>query len=156
LCTATNPISIAYQNGVPMGDQLHNAPPGTPPSFLVIAQKDPLGVGVAKIQLIKGWSDGGVAHEKVFVVGQSGEPDGSSMMCVLWTDPEFSSSHPAFYYARVMEVPTLRWSTHDCRAVAVDCQSGVTLPPEYAACCDGSVPETIQERAWASPIWYLP
>ena len=75
-------------------------------------------------------------------------------MCQVWTDPDFDPVLHAFYYARVIEATTPRWSAYDCAAAGVDCEIGA--PPNLERCCDGSVPMTLEERAWTSPIWYVP
>jgi len=144
-------------------------PPGagaTAPSFLVAALRDPgtvahPGTPLQRVQIVKGWLAGGEAHQQVFDV--AGDPDngatvddttcvpsgpGADSLCTVWTDPSFDPAQHAFYYARVLENPTCRWSTYACNA----------LPPagRPASCTDANVPHTIQERAWTSPIWYQP
>ena len=119
------------------------------------------------MQIVKGWVDaGGQSHEKVFDV--AGVPTneavdtttcaplttGADSLCAVWSDPEFDPSERAFYYLRVVEVPTCRWSTIHCNAQGIDCAGSV--PPEWAECCNAAVPKTIRERAWSSPIWYRP
>jgi hypothetical protein len=117
---------------------------------------------------VKGWVDAaGQTHEKVFDV--AGDPDngatvdtttctpsgaGFDSLCAVWRDPEFRPSERAFYYARVLENPTCRWSTHLCNAEGIDCSG--TVPEGYEECCNPEVEKTIQERAWSSPIWYRP
>jgi hypothetical protein len=81
---------------------------------------------------------------------------GFDSLCGVWRDPEFDPAAPALYYARVLEVPTCRWHARVCNAHAVDCARPGSLPAELAACCDPAVPRAIQERAWTSPIWYVP
>ena len=141
---------------------------GTAPSFVVWAVKDPTSANLDRIQVIKGWTQNGQSFEKVFDVAWSGDrkPDkwtgrvpaiqstvdlekatytnnvGSTELKTVWTDPEFDASLHAFYYARVLEIPTPRWTL--IQAV----KSG--LPPPDV------VPLTGQERAWSSPIWYTP
>jgi hypothetical protein len=85
----------------------------------------------------------------------SAEPLPLQPVGLLWTDPSFDPAHPAFYYARVLEDPTCRWSHRLCLSEHVDCATQASDSP-LRACCDGSLPDTIQERAWTSPIWYLP
>ena len=82
--------------------------------------------------------------------------EGADTLCSVWTDPEFDPTQRAFYYARVVENPTCRWSARVCNAHAVDCSRPDSVPSELAACCDPSHRRTIQERAWTSPIWYTP
>jgi len=157
-----------YQKGVPMGGDLKGAP-GTPaPTFLVRALKDAKSANLDRIQIVKGWIDTvGQKHEKVFDVAWAGErkpgPNGklppigntvdlktatytnsigAAELAVAWTDPEFKPGERAVYYARVLEIPTPRWSTYD------SVRLGKPLPKD--------LPLTIQERAWSSPIWYTP
>jgi hypothetical protein len=161
-------VQRGYRGGVPMGGDLESAPEGKAPTFLVTALKDPKSGNLDRIQIVKGWLDAdGRQHEKIFDVAWSGErkpgPDGklppvgntvdlatakysntigAPELSVAWTDPEFDPSQRAVYYARVLEIPTPRWSTID----AVNL--GRPLPESLAP--------TIQERAWTSPIWYTP
>jgi hypothetical protein len=160
-------IKTGYANGVPMGADL---PPmkGVAPTFVVWAVKDPTSANLDRIQIIKGWTKNGQSFEKIFDVAWSGDrkPDkwsgrvpaiqstvdleeatytntvGSTELKTVWTDPEFDASLHAFYYARVLEIPTPRWTL--IQAV----KAGVP-PPDV-------VPLTGQERAWTSPIWYTP
>jgi hypothetical protein len=160
-------VHQSYANGVPMGADL---PPmkGTAPTFVVWAVKDPTSGNLDRIQIIKGWTKNGQSFEKIFDVVWSGDrkPDkwsgrvpaiqstvdlekatytndvGSTELKKVWTDPEFDASLHAFYYARVLEIPTPRWTL--IQAV----KAGVP-PPDV-------VPLTGQERAWSSPIWYTP
>jgi len=159
---------IGYARGVPMGGTLPANSAGQAPTFLLAAQKDPLEADLERIQIIKGWIEDGRSHEKVIDVACSGrntpdreryrcpnraklpnlascEPDatsGSKAFNVWWRDPSFDPTERAFYYVRVLQVPTCRWSTYDARRLGI-------LPPE-------TVPPTIQERAITSPIWYEP
>jgi hypothetical protein len=160
-------VHQSYAKGVPMGADL---PPlkGTAPTFVVWAVKDPTSGNLDRIQVIKGWTKNGQSFEKIFDVVWSGDrkPDkwsgrvpaikstvdlekatytndvGSTELKTVWTDPEFDASLHAFYYARVLEIPTPRWTL--IQAV----KAGLT-PPDV-------VPLTGQERAWSSPIWYTP
>lgn len=161
---------VAYRLGVPMGGDLPmNAAEGKAPAFFVMAAKDPEGANLDRIQLIKGWvGEDGVLEERVFDVVWSGErrhnrrtgrlqPVGSTVdvknatfrnsigaaqLGAVWTDPEFDPQRSTFYYARVLEIPKPRWTTHD----AVN--FGVKLPE--------GAPTAIQDRAYSSPIWYGP
>ena len=164
LCEQADLVSVGYADGVAMGGQLSGQPGGAGgPRFVVSALADP-GVGddpatpLQRAQIVKGWLDGaGERHIEVFDVagGDNGasvdpltcEPQGAGeqSLCGVWTDPGFDPDQPAFYYARVLENPVCRWSTRDCLALGKDAP---------AVCTDGSLPETIQERAWSSPIWY--
>ncbi|MFK7732577.1 MAG: DUF3604 domain-containing protein [Pseudomonadales bacterium] len=160
--------SHGYRNGVPMGADLPvNASADSAPTFLVAAQKDPLGANLDRLQIVKSWLDeNGETHEKVINVAASDErpilnnkvrPVGNTVdtetatylnsigdaeLAVVWTDAEFDPNQSAVYYARVMEIPTPRW-TH------IDEVFFKSQAPEQA-------PEWTQERAYTSPIWYTP
>jgi hypothetical protein len=138
------------------------------PSFLVSALKDPRSGNLDRVQVIKGWVDGaGQQHEEIYDVVWSGDrkPDaagklppvgdtvdakratwtntiGAASLATVWTDPDFDPAQHAVYYARVLEIPTPRWSTRDAAKL------GIAIP--------GGLPVAIQERAWSSPIWYAP
>jgi len=160
-------VERAYDTGAPMGGDLSAGDALGPPRFLVIAAKDPLGAHLDRIQIVKGWVDAaGASHERIFDVAASGGrlPDpvthraravgstvdverasyengiGAPELRAFWSDPEFDPKLEAFYYARVLEIPTPRWSTYDARAMGVPA-------PEPAA---------IQERAVTSAIWVSP
>ena len=164
-------VKQSYAGGVPMGADLRPMPTGgkgTAPSFVVWAVKDPTSGNLDRIQIIKGWTQNGQSFEKVFDVAWAGERKadkwsgrvpaiqstvdlekatytnsvGSTELKTVWSDPEFDPSLHAFYYARVLEIPTPRWTL--IQAV----KSGLP-PPDI-------VPLTGQERAWSSPIWYTP
>jgi hypothetical protein len=165
-----NPGALGYTKGVPMGGDLPRAPKGKSPSFLVAALKDPIGANLDRVQIVKGWVDaeGGV-QERVYDVvwgdadrrqpGADGRLPavgstvdvanatwtntiGDGELIAAWRDPDFSRSQRAFYYARVIEIPTPRWTAYDAK------RFGVRMGPE--------VPMTTQERAYTSPIWYTP
>jgi len=166
LCDAPDQLEQADANGVPMGGALT----GTQASFLVSALADPgidgaPGTPLQRIQIVKGWVDAvGAAHTKVFDVAgdanngagvdeatcaPTGPADaGATSLCAVWTDPEFDPSQRAFWYARVVENPTCRWSTWQCNAM-----DPADRPD---SCADPLIPKTIQERAWTSPIWFSP
>lgn len=159
-------VLLAERSGVPMGGVLGGSQTSAP-SFAVWAAKDPLSGNLDRIQIIKGWLDNsGQSHERVYDVAWSGErePDpetgmvpavgntvdarnatysntiGASQLSAVWVDPDFEADQPAFYYARVIEIPTPRWTTYDARTLGVDA-------PE---------PVSLQERAITSAIWYKP
>jgi len=189
-CEAGSVAEQGYAAGVPMGGDLP-APPsggtsgqaasregvdslsGAAPSFLVSALQDPgterrPGTALQRIQIVKGWTQDGETHEKVYdVAGGPNEASvdldsctptgaGARSLCEVWRDPEFDASESAFYYARVLENPTCRWQQHLCVEAKVDCSDPATIGRGYELCCDTSVPRTVQERAWTSPIWYRP
>jgi hypothetical protein len=161
-------VAKAYAGGVPMGGDLAAKPAGAgAPRFILQAEKDPDGANLDRVQIIKVWLDGGSYKEKVFDAALSGgrKPDakghvrkvgntvdlktadykntiGAATFTTTWKDPEFNPSKPAVYYARVLEIPTPRWST----ILAV--KNHLPIPTSVAA--------TIQERAWTSPIWFTP
>ena len=191
LCANPDAIGEAYAAGVPMGGALPQS--ATPPKFYVVAHKDEgiagnPGTDLQRIQIVKGWLDAaGQTRERVFDV--AGGPNDASVyprtcqrvgsgarrLCAVWRDPEFDASQPAFYYARVLENPTCRWSTLQCQAAGVNplaetCPADVASANAralelgadgdvYGKCClDASeqpfYSPVIQERAWTSPIWY--
>jgi len=167
---ARTPGQIGYAKGVSMGGDLATAPDGKAPSFLVAALKDPFSGNLDRIQIIKGWLDAaGKTHEKVYdvawgdadnrkpgadgklpAVGNTVNVDkatwtntiGDTELITVWKDPNFDPNQRAFYYARVIEIPTPRWTAYDAR------RFGVKMDPE--------VPMITQERAYTSPIWYTP
>jgi len=162
------PGAIGYAKGVPMGSDLRTAPAGKSPTFLVAAMKDPMSGNLDRIQIIKGWMEAsGGLREKVYDVVWGGERKpgangklppvgntvdvknatwtntiGSPELIAVWTDPDFDPGESAFYYARVIEIPTPRWTAYEAK------RYGITMPPE--------VPMVTQERAYTSPIWYAP
>jgi hypothetical protein len=162
------PATAGYAKGVPMGGDLSDAPEGKAPTFLVAAAKDPYSGNLDRIQIIKGWLNAdGETEEKVYDVVWSDErkpgPDGklppvgdtvdvenatwsnsigNPEMIAVWEDPDFDPNKRAFYYARVIEIPTPRWTAYEAKRFDID------MPDE--------VPMTTQERAYTSPIWYTP
>jgi len=159
-------IAVAYASGVPMGRTLEKAG-AQAPRFLVWASKDPNSGNLDRIQIIKGWTEDGTSREKIYNVALSDDrvtatdgtapPVGNTVdvrrasytndigdaeLSAVWEDPDFDPSTPAFYYVRVLEIPTPRWTTHDAA------MRGTSLPK--------GVPASIQERAYTSPIWYQP
>jgi len=163
-----NPAIVGYEKGVPMGGDLRDAPAGKAPTFLVAALKDPIGANLDRIQIIKGWLDAkGDTHEQVYDVVWGGDrkpgpngklpPVGNTVdvpnatwantigapeLIKVWKDPSFDPSIRAFYYVRVLEIPTPRWTAYDAKYF------GIKMPPE--------VPMVHEERAYTSPIWYTP
>jgi hypothetical protein len=182
LCESPDFVATGYRDGVPMGGELTGVPSnGTrsgPPAdaplrFAVQALQDPgsasePGVPLQRIQIVKGWLEAGETHERVIDV--AGGPNaasvdlatceprgaGSPRLCSVWTDPDFDPRQPAFYYARVLQNPSCRWSQRICAAARVDCARPETTGEGLAACCDPLHQRTVQERAWTSPIWYSP
>ncbi|NVB41028.1 DUF3604 domain-containing protein [Pseudenhygromyxa sp. WMMC2535] len=165
MCGQADLVEAGYAGGVPMGGDLPEAPAGADaPVFVVSALKDPgtettPGADLERAQIIKGWIDAeGEQHIEVFdVAGEVGDASvdtqtcersgsGSSSLCAVWRDPDFDPSERAWYYARVVEVPSCRWSTRDCNALEA---AGEELP----TACE-TAPELIQERAWTSPVWF--
>jgi hypothetical protein len=193
-CEAPDAVARAYVDGVPMGGKLSDRLEASP-SFFVLALKDAgseghPGTDLERAQVVKGWVDAsGETHERVFDVagadlGASVDPEtcapkgaGAARLCSVWRDPEFDGAQPAFYYVRVLENPTCRWSTLQCQAAGVNpfaascteqAQAATARAHErgaqgdvYGKCClrDADEPfysPVIQERAWTSPIWYEP
>lgn len=174
LCDAPDMLASAYASGVPMGGELA-ATGAERMRLLVSAQQDPgspeaPGLPLQKIQIVKGWLDSdGQTREQVFDVAgdsQSGagvdlttcEPhgDGHASLCRVWEDPSFDPAQAAFYYSRVVENPSCRWSQRQCVAAGVVCSDPATIGEGYEGCCAESHRPVIQERAWTSPIWYRP
>ena len=169
LHTSRNLVQQAYEKGVPMGADLPARPrDGSAPRFVVWASKDPLSASLQRVQIVKGWTARGQTLEKVYDVAcadgltadrRSGRcpnngarvnlsdcsisaDKGAAELRTTWTDPDFDASERAFYYVRVLENPTCRWTMR--RALATN-----SRPPADEA-------QVIQERAWSSPIWYTP
>jgi hypothetical protein len=163
------PAAIGYRKGVPMGGDLTNAPDGTSPSFLVAALKDPIGANIDRIQIVKGWlTAAGELNERIYDVavsdGREIGPDGRCMtpvgntvdvadaswtntigdgeLITVWTDPDFDPGQRAFYYVRVLEIPTPRWTAYDAKYFGLDVPEGIEM--------------VHQARAYTSPIWYTP
>lgn len=163
------PAEIGYKKGVPMGSDLSKAPDGKSPTFLVAALKDSMSGNLDRIQIIKGWvGKDGKAQERVYDVAVSDDrkidesgrcktPVGNTVdedkatwtntigdpeLLAVWTDPDFDPGLRAFYYARVLEIPTPRWTAYEAK------RFNLKLPK--------NVKMTTQERAYTSPIWYSP
>ncbi len=174
LCGGDEFVQTGYEKGVPMGSRLPARTEDGPPRFAVWALQDPgvagaPGLPLQRVQIIKGWLDeAGETHEQVFeVAGGKNEASvdlatcepkgkGAQDLCEVWEDPTFSAGNPAFYYARVLENPSCRWSQHLCVAAGVDCADPSTMREGYEPCCSEEHRPVIQERAWTSPIWYAP
>ena len=169
LCAQDDFIEWGYATGVPMGGDLPSRIGSKGPAFAVSALRDSAtGTMLQRIQIVKGWVANGKTHEKVFDVagGDTGASvdlttcealgAGARSLCEVWEDPEFNESQPAFYYARVLENPTCRWSQYLCVEAGVDCMDRGTIQPGYEHCCNTDYPKTLQERAWTSPIWHTP
>lgn len=167
-------VEQAYAGGVPMGGEIGPVRGNRSPRFAVLAFRDvgtpgSPGTPLQRVQIVKGWVDAsGQSHEKVFDVAGSAtgatvdtttceiSGPGYDSLCNVWRDPEFDARQRAFYYARLIENPTCRWSTYLCNAQGIDCGNPGSVPAEWSECCSPLVPKTIQERAWSSPIWYRP
>ena len=174
LCRDPAFVETGYSRGVPMGGDLPRKNQEGSPRFAVSALRDPGGQGapshpLERIQIIKGWLEDGEAHEKIYdVAGQRNAEDsvdldsclsratGSDQLCQVWQDPDFQSEQAAFYYARVLEVPSCRWNQYVCNDQGVDCDNPDSVPESLQQCCNPEIPKTIRERAWTSPIWYTP
>jgi hypothetical protein len=166
--SSRSPAFAGYSKGVPMGGDLPARTGNKAPTFMVYALRDPIGANLDRIQIVKGWLDGaGKTHEKVYDVVWAGDRKpgkdgklppvgdtvdaatanftntiGAAELATVWTDPDFDPSQKAFYYARVIEIPTPRWSTYDAF------RFGIPIPK--------GAPVSTQERAYTSPIWYSP
>jgi Protein of unknown function (DUF3604) len=154
---------------VPMGGEIGRAPRRRAPGLLIRAGKDPAGANLDRVQVVKGRIDAaGQTHERVYDVAWSGDRSpgadgrlapvgntvdlatasyantiGAAGLATVWTDPDFDPDEPAFYYVRVLEIPTPRHQVYDAVALGMD-------PRETG------FPTTLQERAYSSPIWYTP
>ncbi len=163
-----SPAIIGYTKGVTMGGELHRDDGGRAPTFLVAALRDPIGANLDRYQIVKGWMDAdGETHEMVYDVvwsdgrepGADGKlpPVGSTVdvanatwinnigapeLIAVWQDPDFDPEQKAFYYGRVLEIPTPRWTAYDARYFGTEPLPGTRLE--------------VQERAYTSPIWYSP
>jgi hypothetical protein len=165
---AADMAKIGYDKGVPMGGNLSNAPTDKKPSFMIAAMKDPDNGNLDRVQVIKGWMDDkGETHEKIYNVVW-GDADkrkldangkipevgstvdlktatwentiGATELKTVWTDPDFKPEENAFYYVRVLQIPTPRWTLYDA--------------VRYNVKMTEDVPMTLQERIYTSPIWY--
>ena len=174
LCVGGDVAAAGYAGGVPMGGDLPPGPSGDAPRLVVQATADP-GDGarppipLGRVQIVKIWLEEGGPREQVFDVAGAPMTDagvdpatcelrgsGPPTLCAVWRDPAFDPAAAALYYARVLEVPTCRWSNHTCVAHGVSCATPGDVPDALAYCCHPGIPKTIQERAWTSPVWYTP
>jgi hypothetical protein len=165
-----NPAVVGYTKGVAMGGDLRAAPAGKAPTFLVAAAKDPIGANLDRIQIVKGWLDAqGEVQERVYDVawgdadkrkpGKDGKLPavgntvdvngaiwtntiGDPELIAVWKDPSFDPKQRAFYYTRVIEIPTPRWTAYDALRLGAHIPEGIAM--------------TTTERAYTSPIWYTP
>jgi hypothetical protein len=163
------PAFVGYEKGVPMGGDLRKNPGSKAPVFMVFALRDPIGANLDRIQIIKGWLDNdGNTQERIYDVAVSDNRKidkegrcktpvgntvdlesaswyntiGASELMAVWSDPDFDPKEKAFYYARVIEIPTPRWVVYDKVRLGAEIPEGTEL--------------TTQERAYTSPIWYTP
>jgi hypothetical protein len=162
-------VANGYANGVPMGGELSKAPAGKSPAFLVYAMRDPEGPNLDRVQIIKGWlGKNGKTQERIFDIAVSGgrtigadgrcktpvgttvdaanatytNTIGATTLSAYWQDPTFDSSEQAFYYVRVIQIPSPRWTAYDQKRYG-------TKMPDY-------VPMSVTDRAYTSPVWYTP
>jgi len=173
MCADPDFVTKGYAGGVPMGGDLPQRESDASPRFAVWATRDAgtgtdAGSDLQRVQIIKGWVDGDEVRERVIDVagGDNGagvdpktcEPygEGVTSLCAVWADPQFDPDVPAFYYARLLENPTCRWSQYVCNQHGVDCDKPDEVPEALAACCAEDYRPVIQERAWSSPIWFEP
>jgi hypothetical protein len=167
--SAATLAKTGYAKGVPMGGNLAAPPAGKAPTFLVAAMKDAIGANLDRYQIVKGWLDkDGKLHEKVYDVAWSSGRSvdaktgkvpavgntvniadasytntiGAAELLAVWTDPDFDPGASAFYYGRVLEIPTPRWTAFDVKRYKNKPLDGTAM--------------TLQERAYTSPIWYTP
>jgi hypothetical protein len=185
-CANADFAEAGYRGGTPMGGEIGPVRGDASPRFAVMAAKDPgtsaiAGTDLQRVQIVKGWVDAnGATQERVFDVagaahnGAGVDPatcdavgSGARELCAVWQDPEFDRSQRAFYYVRLLENPSCRWSTRVCKGAGVDpfaancAAQAQQVGGAFANCClsaddDPTVTPIIQERAWTSPIWYRP
>ncbi|WP_105103195.1 DUF3604 domain-containing protein [Microbulbifer pacificus] len=166
--TSSELAAIGYSKGVPMGGDLARAPEGRAPRFLLSARRDPMSGNLDRVQIVKGWlNENGETRENVYDVVWSGDREmgrdgvlpavgntvnvadaswsnriGAPELSTVWEDPDFDPAQRAFYYARVIEIPTPRWTAYDAA--------------HFERTQESNVPMVTQERAYSSPIWYTP
>lgn len=170
LCAAPDLAEQGDLRGVPMGGVLP-ASSGAAPRLVISALGDSgtattPGNALERVQIVKGWLVDGEARFRV--VDVAGAPvqtpvdpttctpgdDGETSLCGAWVDDDFDPAVPAFYYARVLEVPSCRWQQYACNDAGVDCDDPASVGPGFEGCCDAAPVQ--QERAWSSPVWYVP
>ena len=167
-------VALGYASGVPMGGDLPpTTAPGGAPRFLIAASMDNgtpeyPGSPLQRIQVIKGWYENGELHEQVLDVAggdnnasvdiNTCEPSGNGhlQLCSVWQDSDFNPEAQSFYYTRVLENPSCRWSQRICAGAGVRCDDPQSIPEGMENCCGPEHKKVIQERAWSSPIWYTP
>ncbi len=175
LCESPELVAQGYAGGVPMGGDMMTRPDGqeTGPRFIVSAAQDPgspnePGTPLQRVQIIKGWYENGELKEQVLDVAggandasvdistceQSGA--GHQNLCSVWEDKNFNATAQTFYYTRVLENPSCRWSQHICVAANVQCDAPSTITEGLQGYCSADHQPVQQERAWSSPIWYTP
>jgi hypothetical protein len=160
-CSSGDLAARGYAGGVAMGGTLPGKPPGATLRFAVAASRDPRSAPLERIEIVKAWyGRDGKFHEAVHEVARAREASsvdadtcvlegsGADSLCASWADPEFDATRAAVYYARIVEGPSCRWSTWRC----------LSIPPDERpdGCSDPRIPRTLQERAWTSPIWFVP
>lgn len=174
LCSKSDLVAQGYAGGVPMGGDLPQ-PTSTQsnPRFVVSAAYDPgtaeyPGAALQRIQLIKGWyRDGELKEQTLDIAGGDNKAGvdintcqrygrGHNQLCTVWEDRDFDPAAQAFYYTRVLENPSCRWSQYVCADAGVRCDNPQTIPAGMEKCCAVDHKKVIQERAWSSPIWYTP
>jgi Protein of unknown function (DUF3604) len=162
LCESSGLVAAGYKSGVPMGGDLPPAPKvDAKPVFVASAMRDPsaMGAPLQQLQLVKGWIDGDEQKQTEVIVIAGGPNEahvdvatgerigaGHDTLCAVYRDDDFQLDQSTYYYLRVVENPSARWSTYDCQRIAAN--------ERPAVCSDNSYPETIQEMAWTSPIWH--
>jgi hypothetical protein len=174
LCGKPDFAARGYSGGAPMGSDLPDRKgDDASPRFAVWALQDPgapgkTGTPLQRVQIVKGWLEKEGPRERVYDV--AGGPNdasvdlascerrgaGARQLCSVWEDPDFDADERAFYYARVLENPTCRWSQELCVDAGVRCEAPSTVGPGYEGCCSEQHVPVVQERAWTSPIWYSP
>ncbi len=165
LCDNPNLVKDAYKNAVPMGGEFIAGDKS--PVFAVIAQRDAQDLPLQQVQIVKGWIDeNGDSHEAIYTV--AGNPDngasvdvntceakgeGYAQLCSVWKDTDYIAGQKSWYYSRVVQNPSCRWSQHVCLKSGINCANPKTIKKGMESCCSVEHRPIIQERAWGSPIW---